>query len=102
MTIAGRVGDVQASVEMLRGNSALYKLDLARPIPINSAARLVSTVLFQSRYYPLGVQALIGGMDDTGGPNFLPCPPCTITLITNNPPRSPPPHPIAVLYTRTL
>src|SRR5260370_27210752 len=71
MTIAGTVGDAQAIVEMLRANSALYKLDLARPIPINSAARLVSNVLFQSRYYPLGVQALIGGMDDTGGHNFM-------------------------------
>src|SRR5258708_38565834 len=70
MTIAGTVGDAQAIVEMLRANSALYKLDLARPIPINSAARLVSNVLFQSRYYPLGVQALIGGMDDTGGHIF--------------------------------
>src|SRR3989442_10112173 len=75
MTIAGVVGDAQAIVEMLRANSALYKLDLARPIPINSAARLVSNVLFQSRYYPMGVQALIGGMDDTGGPIFLLEPP---------------------------
>src|SRR5260370_6455174 len=72
MTIAGTVGDAQAIVEMLRANSALYKLDLARPIPINSAARLVSNVLFQSRYYPLGVQALIGGMDDTGRPHLMP------------------------------
>src|SRR5256712_4067971 len=71
MTIAGVVGDAQAIVEMLRANSALYKLDLARPIPINSAARLVSNVLFQSRYYPMGVQALIGGMDDTGGHIFM-------------------------------
>src|SRR5947207_13777094 len=67
MTIAGVVGDAQAIVEMLRANSALYRLDLARPIPINSAARLVSNVLFQSRYYPMGVQALIGGVDDSGG-----------------------------------
>src|SRR5256886_8829194 len=78
MTIAGVVGDAQAIVEMLRANSALYKLDLARPIPINSAARLVSNVLFQSRYYPMGVQALIGGMDDTGGHLFLLEPPRSI------------------------
>lgn len=71
MTIAGVVGDAQAIVEMLRANSALYKLDLARPIPVNSAARLVSNVLFQSRYYPMGVQALIGGMDDSGGHIFM-------------------------------
>lgn len=70
MTIAGVVGDAQAIVEMLRANAALYKLDLARPMPISSAARLVSNILFSSRFYPLGVQALIGGVDDTGGHIF--------------------------------
>src|SRR5713101_2107668 len=66
MTIAGTVGDAQALVEMLRANSSLYRLDLARPIPVNSAARLVSNILFGARYYPLGVQALIGGLDPLG------------------------------------
>src|SRR5216683_8118203 len=70
MTIAGTVGDAQALVEMLRANSSLYRLDLARPIPVNSAARLVSNILFGARYYPLGVQALIGGVDSTGGHIF--------------------------------
>jgi len=70
MTIAGVVGDAQAIVEMLRANSALYRLDLARPIPVNSAARLVSNILFSARYYPLGVQALVGGVDDSGGHIF--------------------------------
>ncbi len=70
MTIAGVVGDAQAIVEMLRANAALYKLDLGRPMPVNSAARMVSNILFSSRFYPLGVQALIGGMDDTGGHIF--------------------------------
>ncbi len=70
MTIAGVVGDAQAIVEMLKVNAALYKFDMARPIPIQSAARMASNILFQARYYPLGVQALIGGMDDTGGHIF--------------------------------
>ncbi|HEY5620771.1 MAG TPA: archaeal proteasome endopeptidase complex subunit beta [Candidatus Bathyarchaeia archaeon] len=70
MTIAGVVGDAQAIVEMLRANAALYKLDMARPMPISSAARLVSNILFSARFYPLGVQALIGGVDDTGGHIF--------------------------------
>src|SRR5881398_3909652 len=65
MTIAGVVGDAQAIVEMLRANSALYRLDLARPIPINSAARLVSNVLFGARYYPLGSSS---AYDGPGGP----------------------------------
>jgi len=70
MTIAGVVGDAQAIVEMLRANAALYRFDMARPIPISAAARLVSNILFSARYYPLGVQALIGGVDDSGGHRF--------------------------------
>ena len=70
MTIAGTVGDAQAIVEMLKANATLYKLDMNRPIPVQSAARMVSNILFQARYYPLGVQALIGGVDDTGGHIF--------------------------------
>src|SRR5438132_10927634 len=58
MTIAGVVGDAQAIVEMLRANSALYKLDPARPIPINSAARLGTHALFHSRIDPMWCQAI--------------------------------------------
>ncbi len=70
MTIAGTVGDAQAIVEMLKANAALYKLDMNRPMPVQSAARMVSNILFQARYYPFSVQALIGGVDDTGGHIF--------------------------------
>lgn len=70
MTIAGVVGDAQAIVEMLKANAALYRLDLQRPMPVSAAARLAANVLFGSRYYPFGVQALIGGVDDTGGHIF--------------------------------
>ncbi len=70
MTIAGTVGDAQAIVEMLKANAALYRLDMARPIPVQSAARMAANILFQARYYPLSVQALIGGIDDTGGHIF--------------------------------
>src|SRR5213594_2119157 len=70
MTIAGVVGDAQAIVEMLKANASLYRLDMARPIPVASAARMASNILFQARFYPLGVQALIGGVDDIGGRIF--------------------------------
>ena len=70
MTIAGVVGDAQALVEMLKANAALYRLDMARPMPVSAAARMAANILFSSRYYPFGVQALIGGVDDTGGHLF--------------------------------
>lgn len=66
MTIAGTVADAQRIVDILTANAQLYKLNMGRPIPINSAARLIANLLFSSRYVPLLTQALIGGVDNTG------------------------------------
>jgi len=66
MTISGVVSDAQRAVDILKANAQLYRLNSNRPMPINSAARLVANLLFSSRYAPLIAQVLIGGIDDTG------------------------------------
>jgi proteasome beta subunit len=66
MTIAGSVADAQRTVDILTANAQLYRLNMERRLPINSAARLIANLLFSSRYAPLLTQALIGGIDDTG------------------------------------
>ena len=68
MTIAGGVAVAQKVVEILKVNARLYELEKNRPIPVNSAARLVSNLLFSNREVgmPLPMQALVGGFDDTG------------------------------------
>ncbi len=66
MTIAGSVADAQRTVDILTANAQLYKINIGRPLPVNSAARLVANLLFSSRYVPLLTQVLIGGIDDTG------------------------------------
>jgi len=66
MTIAGTVADAQRVVDILIANAKLYKINMNRPIPINSAARLVANLLFSARYVPLSTQVLVGGIDDTG------------------------------------
>jgi proteasome beta subunit len=70
MTISGSVADAQRTVEMLKVNAHLYKLNIGRPMPVSSAARLVSNALFSSRYAPLIAQVLIGGLDGTGSHVF--------------------------------
>ena len=40
MTIAGTVADAQRVVDILTANAHLYKINLNRPMPISSAARL--------------------------------------------------------------
>jgi proteasome beta subunit len=66
MTISGGVADAQRTVDILKINAQLYKLNVDRPMPVSSAARLIANLLFSSRYAPLIAQVLIGGMDDTG------------------------------------
>jgi len=70
MTIAGGVGDAQNVVEILKANAELYKLENKKPMPISAAARLVANLLFSSRMIPLLLQALIGGVDDSGARLF--------------------------------
>jgi proteasome beta subunit len=66
MTIAGTVADAQKVVDILTANAQLYKINMNRPMPVASAARLVANLLFSNRYVPLATQVLIGGVDDTG------------------------------------
>jgi len=66
MTIAGTVADAQRTVDILAANAQLYKINLGRPIPVSSAARLVANLLFSARYIPLVTQVLVGGVDETG------------------------------------
>ncbi|MEM2093636.1 MAG: archaeal proteasome endopeptidase complex subunit beta [Candidatus Bathyarchaeia archaeon] len=70
MTIAGTVADAQRTVDILTANAQLYRLNMGRPIPINSAARLAANILFSARYMPLATQVLIGGVDDSGSHVF--------------------------------
>lgn len=66
MTIAGGVADAQSVVEILRTNAHLFRLSNDRPMLVQAVARLAANILFQSRMAPLLLQALIGGVDDTG------------------------------------
>ena len=46
MTIAGGVADAQNLVDTMRYNSNVYRLSKKEPIPVSSAARLCSNILF--------------------------------------------------------
>ena len=70
MTIAGVVADAQNVVEILKANASLFRLEKERPMPVSAAARLAANLLFSSRGFPLILQALIGGIDDSGAHIF--------------------------------
>jgi len=63
MTIAGGVADAQNLVDTMRYNSNVYKLSRKELIPVSSAARLCSNILFNQRYFPYYVQIIMAGFD---------------------------------------
>jgi len=66
MTISGSVADAQRTVEILKVNAQLYKLSNKRPMPVNSAARLIANLFFSARLAPMIARVLVGGVDSTG------------------------------------
>jgi proteasome beta subunit len=66
MTISGSVADAQRTVEILKVNAQLYKLNNKRQMPVNSAARLIANLFFSARLAPMIARVLVGGVDSTG------------------------------------
>lgn len=66
MACAGLVSDMQTLVREVEAYTNLYRLDTGRPIAVKAAAKLMSNLLFNQRYYPLITQTIVGGMDDEG------------------------------------
>ena len=63
MTIAGGVADAQNLVDTMRYNANLYRINNKRIIPVQSAARLCSNILFNQRYFPYYVQIIMAGYE---------------------------------------
>jgi len=63
---AGLVSDMQILVREAEAYANLYSLDVSRPIPVRSAAKLMSNLLFNRRLAPLITQTIVGGLDEEG------------------------------------
>jgi proteasome beta subunit len=67
MTIAGGVADAQNLVDVMRYNANIYRISNRELMPVSSAARLCSNVLFNQRYFPYYVQIILAGYDNKEG-----------------------------------
>ena len=64
ITLAGGVADAQNLVDIMRYNANIYRLTNKELMPVKSAARLCSNVLFNQRYFPYYVQLILAGVDN--------------------------------------
>jgi proteasome beta subunit len=67
MTIAGGVADAQNLVDTMRYNANLYRFQSKELLPVKSAARLCSNILFNQRYFPYYVQIIMAGYTQDEG-----------------------------------
>lgn len=63
---AGLVSDMQILVREVEAYANLFKLEVGRLIPVKSAAKMMSNLLFSRRLFPLITQTVVGGIDDEG------------------------------------
>lgn len=67
MTIAGGVADAQNLVDTMRYNANIFRLANKEVMPVKSAARLCSNILFNNRYFPYYVQIIMAGYTNAEG-----------------------------------
>ncbi|MEN3047935.1 MAG: proteasome subunit beta [Candidatus Caldarchaeales archaeon] len=63
---AGLVSDMQNLVRDVRFLVNLYVIEEKRQPSVNSIAKVMSNLLFGSRYFPYLTEAIVGGFDDKG------------------------------------
>ena len=68
---AGLVSDMQILVRQVEAYVNLFSLDVGRPVAVRASAKLMSNLLFNTRFAPLITQTIVGGVDDEGPAIFV-------------------------------
>jgi proteasome beta subunit len=70
LAFAGLVSDMQALAKEAAAYANLYRLENNRPISVKAMAKLIASMLFGRRMFPLYMETLVGGVDEEGGTLF--------------------------------
>ncbi|MGB6463663.1 MAG: proteasome subunit beta [Nitrosotalea sp.] len=60
---AGMVADMQVLAMQMRALTKIRKLELKREIAPNSVAKMMSSLMYERRFYPLLTQVIVGGVN---------------------------------------
>jgi proteasome beta subunit len=71
LTIAGSVADAQYLIEVLQAETSIYQLEKEKPIPIKSAGRMLSNILYSAKLFPYQVGLILGGVTEEEGAVIL-------------------------------
>ncbi|MCS7109172.1 MAG: proteasome subunit beta, partial [Sulfolobales archaeon] len=71
MALAGLFADIQTIARWLSVEVRSYEIRLGYPISVRGAAKLLSTLLYQYKYYPFLSEVIFGGIDESGPHLFI-------------------------------
>ncbi len=66
IAFAGLFADIQALKRLMNVEIHSYEIENGRPIPVRSAARLLSVILYQYKQTPYLSEVIFGGIDNQG------------------------------------
>ncbi|MFQ5815163.1 MAG: archaeal proteasome endopeptidase complex subunit beta [Candidatus Hydrothermarchaeaceae archaeon] len=69
-TIAGAVADAQALIRWMQAEARLHRMRKGDEMSVEAAATLMANILFSQRYFPMIVQAVVGGFSKDGARVF--------------------------------
>ena len=66
LAVVGFAADGNALKERLDTLVKMYKYQHGKPMSVNACAQRLSTILYQKRFFPYYVHAILGGLDENG------------------------------------
>ena len=66
LSVVGFAADGRALQERLDAMVKLYKYQHGKPMSVKACAQRLSTILYQKRFFPYYVHAILGGLDEDG------------------------------------
>ncbi len=70
MALAGLFADIQTLMRVMNIQLHQYEIENGRPLSVKSAARLLSVILYQYKFFPFLSEIIFGGIDESG-PHLL-------------------------------
>ncbi|KAI1466654.1 N-terminal nucleophile aminohydrolase [Daldinia caldariorum] len=66
LSVVGFAADGEALKERLDAICKMYRYRHGKPMSVNACAKRLSTILYQKRFFPYYVHAILGGIDEEG------------------------------------
>lgn len=70
IAIAGFYADMHGLVKMLEAEIRYYEMSNGVVMPLRSVAKLLSAILYSSKFFPYYIEAIVGGIDGDGKPRI--------------------------------